>query len=857
MPIPDECKIIGEGLAREIWKGAKRLSKEQITDVVNRMRGMANNIKTRNPSLTTQQASKIAAAAEAKRARQFALKRSQQVYLQAAKNKLNKEYASRFSTESTGLLHRIRGGEGQVKGSQDSLNFQMVTEGARFLTHKDGLLDKIQQAGLNEKWWDKSIENQYNLARACWGKKVDDPDMQQMGQFVNENAEWLRKTSNFNGGDIPKLPNRITRSIHNPFIMRRMADSFPENEKLKLQTLFNEERRRDLAFKHWSDYGLEKFDLEKTFPEVIPGEGSYRKAMRTFWEENDTGTYRYNQDLSATTNYALNKGFPLARRGAQRRVFHFKSPEAQVDYMNKYGGMSIQEAIGQDIQRASRDIATLKWMGPDGINEMDRMIKEAVGKERTNTATANLHEWERLKNVLNGTTSTVHNYKLATLFSNLRMATSFARLGKAVFHATSDLVHQVRTLEFNGMNPFEAHAEVVKNVYESIPGASAEKKLEMDRIAYSGRNVIGQMSSRYGIGEIATRTTRKLQAIFYRYIGLTPWDKIRTGENTGSLVRFLGQSRNLAYEKLEPQLKHSLMLSNIGEKEWEAVRNHAQTGYDGKKIICADIGRELPDNVVLDYLGKTKASAATIERAKTRIEDLFANYFYNQEMHVVPLPTLREQATVTRGLPRGTWSRELWGNFWQFKTFPLSFMRRLYARELHSGLHGKIFSNIDATKGSIFGIVRLATEISLVNVFVNTALSLAEGKGIPDFRKPHNIFMALLPLSGLYRDLFSPHFATFGHGVGEIMAGAPGGWLNDILREGRTLFSNPLKSAVQFTRYDAPGSNYFMVRPILDNLVLNYLAEIASPGSNRRAEHRLMKTTGQSSNYRWVKDLVS
>ena len=849
----DPCKIIGQKLVKDIWKGVKRLKKEEVNNLVDRLRGRANVIKARNPDMTTEQASDQASAEMKRDVQEETEKRKQQVLLQENINSNNAEFAKRFKNESTGRLYKVRGGEGQVKGSQDSLNFQMQTEGARFLSHKDGLLDQLRQKGLYKKWTDHSMENQYNIARAGWGQEVEDPDHKAIADIANNNAEWRRKVTNIHGGNIRKLPNRLTRSIHNPFMMRRMADSWGQNQKMILKTVFNEEARRDAAFEHWAADAEKHLILRDTFSEVAPSPENFRKALRKFWEENDTGLHSYNQDLSAATGFNLQKGFALAAKTEKHRVFHYKSPESQVDYLNKYGGMSLQEAIGQDIFRASRDIAMLKTLGPNGINEMDAAMENAVRNERTKGAKDRLAEWKRLKSVLEGSTSTVQNYTVAKVFSNVRRATSYARLGMAALHAQSDLVHEVRTLEFNGMNPLQAHAEVIKNVHDSLPGISSkERRAEMDRIAYCGRNVMGQMASRFSIAELPTRIMRKLDVLWYRLIGLTAWDKVRTGETTGSLVRLLGQNRNVRYEALHPQMKHSLMLSNITEKEWDAVRSHPQTGFDKKKIICADIGRTIPDNEILDYLGKTKAPQDEIERAKTRIEDLFANYFYNQEMHVVPLPTLREEARITMGLPRGSLSRELWGNFWQFKSFPLSFMRRIYGREVSSGVHGPIFSNIDATKGSIFALTQLAVEISLVNVTTNSALALAQGKSIPDYTKPYNIFMALLPLSGLFRDLFSPHFATFGHGVGELMAGAPGGWANDIVREARTLFSNPLKAGVQFAQHDMPGANHFLLKPILHNFVLNYLAEKASPGINRKAERRLFKRTGQTSNYQWL-----
>ena len=59
-------------------------------------------------------------------------------------------------------------------------------------------MDKITKQGLKEKWWDKSIENQYEIAKAGWGMKVDDPDHTAIAKIINENAEWRRKTANFN-----------------------------------------------------------------------------------------------------------------------------------------------------------------------------------------------------------------------------------------------------------------------------------------------------------------------------------------------------------------------------------------------------------------------------------------------------------------------------------------------------------------------------------------------------------------------------------------------------------------------------------------------------------------------------------
>lgn len=838
----DPCKIKAQETVKSIWKGVKRLSKKETDDLVDRLRGRANVIKAEKPTLTIEQATKQAQDEMAKEALRKLKKREQQTFLQESKNKQRTEYTARFENETTGILHKIRGGEGKIQGSQDSLSNLLVTEGVRYLTHKDGLMDKITKQNLKEKWWDKSIENQYQIARAYWGMEVDDPDHVAIAKIIKENEDWRRKEANLNGADIREMPNRICRTVHNPFMMRRLADSFSENEKLKLQTIGNEAKRRDLAFNHWLKKSEKRFNLKKSFPETIPNRAEQLKALREFWEANDSGTHAYNQDLESATNFNTNKGFPLARKLEKHRIFHFNSPEDQVDYINEFGGKSLQEAITDDIARSARDIAILKDLGPNGINETDIAMKKAVGEERTRAAKSRLAEWNRLKNVLNGTTSTVENYTVAKIFSYQRRATSYAKLGAAMIHAQSDFVHEVRTLRFNGMNPLESHAEVVKNIFHAIP--KKERKMEMDRIAYSGRNVIGQMASRFSMAELPGQITTKMDAAYYRTIGLTGHDKYRTGETTGSLVRWLGQSRNLKYEELEPHLKHSLMLSNITEKEWDAVRNHPQQGFDKKTIICADAARDLSHAEILKYLGKETAHSDVISRARTRIEDLWANYFYTQEQHVVPLPGLRETATITRGLPRGSWERELMGNFFQFKSFPLSFMSRIVGREL--------FSGIDGTKGTIFGLVQLGIEVSLVNVFVNSALSLISGNSIPDYSKPYNIYKAMLPLSGIWGDIFNINLGKYGHGIGDLLGGAAGGWTSDILGEVRTLFSNPLKAGVNFAKYDAPLSNFWVTQAVLHNFALNYLAEIASPGSQERAARRLYETTGQTN---WAQQL--
>jgi len=299
--MPDPCKIAAQKTVKEIWKGVKRLTKDQTDDLVDRLRGRANTIKEENPTLTTEEASDQAAKEMSKEAEHVANKRKQQIYLQEIKNKFNDEFADRFKNKTTGYLHRIRGGEGQIQGSQDALNYQLVTEGARYLSHKDGLLDKLQKEGLKEKWWDKNRENQYEIAKACWGMKVDDPDHTKIGNIINENAEWRRQIANSEGADIGKLPNRITRTIHNPFLMRRMAESWVQNEKLKLQTLFDEDRRRELGFEYWSNKAIKYFDMKKTFPDVIPNKENWQKALRNFWERNSFNNVCQNPILQKSS----------------------------------------------------------------------------------------------------------------------------------------------------------------------------------------------------------------------------------------------------------------------------------------------------------------------------------------------------------------------------------------------------------------------------------------------------------------------------------------------------------------------------------------------------------------------------
>ena len=148
----------------------------------------------------------------------------------------------------------------------------------------------------------------------------------------------------------------------------------------------------------------------------------------------------------------------------------------------------------------------------------------------------------------------------------------------------------------------------------------------------------------------------------------------------------LASDANLSYDQLGTRLHNVFQQYEIGRLEWDILRTHGvKTMDDGNAYMITDAIEELDDQIIKDYLaskGVTKTTKRSINEAREKLASDLDTFFLDRADHGIPMPGAAERAIMNQGTQAGTAWGEVVRHVMQFKSFPVTMIRRGLGREM-------------------------------------------------------------------------------------------------------------------------------------------------------------------------------
>ncbi len=725
-----------------------------------------------------------------------------------------------------------KGMQAKLVGTNKSRNSTAAQQVSAHDRAVGAFLNDINQADLvsiaNNSLMDKLIAREMFQLTSKDGKPgiTGSKDALRLAEIFTKHLDVARKVQNKAGAAIGKLDGFIVSQSH---------------DRAKI---------RKAGFTKWAEDILPLLDKEKTFGNNDPMEflqGAYNTIV--------TGQSQKSIGL-ATDNTRAFKGYSnLAKKASHSRSIHFKDADAWMTYNDMHGTGALRESVVSGIIHGHSNATLMRNFGtnPRAQFEADLEWIKKNYRDKNPEAVADFQNREKILrryfDEIDGTSRVAANISLAHAGSIFRAINNMTMLGGATISSITDIPVMASEIRFQkgtaGM--FEGYRIALENIMKGRRSGEQREIADLLGVGFDG--IIGSMVSRHTTNDSLVGTFAKMQQKFFK-LNLQNWwtDSHKTGVA-------LMMSRNLAedapkeFGALTKEARRLMGMYNIGEAEWNVIRQSAAILDDGKSYITPDAIREVPDEVISKYVGELTASKSKIERARAELEDKLGAYFSDRVDYAILTPGAKERADLMLGTQSGTAIGEAWRFITQFKSFSVAMATKVYGREFAA-----------SGKADVAGIVHLAVMTTAFGYMAMTAKEFLAGKkprtadNLKDMAKIVGAAMAQGGGAGILGDFIfgeanryggtSPLISVMGPTASRLesaikLGGAARREL--IMGDDADLASKTFRETLSYV----PGNNLFYLRNALNYLFIYDIQESLNPGYLRRMEKRIKKENNQ------------
>jgi hypothetical protein len=234
-----------------------------------------------------------------------------------------------------------------------------------------------------------------------------------------------------------------------------------------------------------------------------------------------------------------------------------------------------------------------------------------------------------------------------------------------------------------------------------------------------------------------------------------------------------------------------------------------------------------------------------VAQARDQLISRLDTYYMDRADYAVPQPGAAERAIMNQGSEVGTIEGEAIRLIMQFKSFPVTVIRRSLGREVYGAANGKT---------DIMGLAHIIATTTLFGYGSMVAKDILKGREprqfTGDFEKDSKLMFAAMSQGGglgIYGDFLFGEYSRYGRSFLSTLAGPTFGQVDDVaelftrMRTGEDISANAMRMVINNT----PFINLFYTRQALDYLILYELQEMANPGYLRRMESRIMRENDQ------------
>lgn len=555
------------------------LSEKDLAAIDKRVSGLMKDLQANNQGQSIEQALMKALNEDAERLQINALlaKRNAVKNQIARVRELSKLRANFGHDYAEGLQGLAGGSMTAAKGGKDSTSARIAAQQGYY---GQGLISELEAAGTHRILAGGEFDEP--LAHALYELSMEAPDLQKLSKIPGMTREvmdsakiigkWQEKT-------------RLDRNEAGAWIGR--LEGYIAGRKHDMAQIKQAGREK------WTQWMSEHMDWDRSMPDLeIADRG---KELNRMYSDFVAGEHLKFQE---GPREALPPGFAnIGKKASRERVLFFKDAAGEFDYHRLYGGGdSLMSNILGDMDRAGREVAIMRKLGPNAKATFDD-IYDSLQKElrEKNDEPAR----EKLKN----NKVWIDNYLWPQITGEARIPVDIG------FAQASGAVRNIFTMSKLALAPITQLMDNVgvamahKNLGGTMLGGMADSlkswadmarpymKDDVELMGYMGMmldHMRGFHSSPYETGMDTTGLIAKATQRVMKWNGMT---RIRDKE----VVTFMGLTGNrlasrsdVPHAKLEAGLRQILGEYGIGEKEWDIVRSMDKQSWRGNEVFTPE-----------------------------------------------------------------------------------------------------------------------------------------------------------------------------------------------------------------------------------------------------------------------------
>ena len=689
------------------------------------------------------------------------------------------------------------------------------------------------------------------IAKAMWELHSPNPNTRgiprqavEAARIIDKHNEMLRTEANDSGAWIGKERGYLTRRGHDQIRIRQKKDA-------------------------WFKFMRQHLDMDKSLR--MTEQRNVDQAMETIYAELASGQFiNFKKDTDSPQGFTGSGN--IARGMSQHRVFHFKTPEAEMMYMREFGYRNLAGSVMQSMTSMARDIAILKRLGTNPEQTFKRVVDDLMRDNKTNP--------DMIDQISNIRSEFDKRY-----WPTMSGASGVVAPGQGALRG-AQIDHAVRSLNRMSLLPFLVPSQIPDialrasalarqnrsffgGITEAINGvvSGVNPKLQSEVLQHLGVSVdgaIASLSNRWDAGDHLPGRLSAMEQLMFKYTGAQPWtDRMRTA-GAVSDSHYLATQANKTFDRLDDDLQRELSKNGIDANMWNT---HVQSMIHRVDGVAYLVPTQVMGQPNLDRVQRQERRA---------IRDAFQGYFHDTATTGVLTPDMKTRAALTRGAQQGTLERVTLNQIAALKAFPISVLQRVVGAELlgrttelptGTGFSGALSSaklaiKVLATNNSArIGMAKLMVAGTLLGYAALYIKDLIKGRTprtfTGDLAHDSKLFLQAMAQGGalgIYADFLQGDNLKnrFGGGPITTMMGPGaddvGAMLNII---GHVATGEPDKVADDTARFIANNLPFVGTGPgrtVMDYLFLNEMMEYLNPGYMKRRETRLKKDMDQEYN---------
>lgn len=759
------------------------------------------------------------------RARMIAARQQANVVLDAAKAAERRATYAAAPSPELGIQAKLVGANTAFEGNRMSAEAAISGNKAELL---GAFKRELETAGLDRLFMSGTLERQWASELFELNRRGGQPGVTgnrqalQIAEIVQRMQQRGVDMVNAEGAFVGRYDGYIARTSHSPDRMLSMGEDA------------------------WLALAHQHFDLATMFPNRTPEyvDQALRGEFRQLVDGDTTGA----EGVFVATSRNI------ARQVSESRSIHFRDAESWLDYMVAASDQPPGQVIVGSALRAARDAGLMRVWGTNPKHALETEFSAALSEA---TAAGDAQARQRLNDakrgydiqmsLLDGSANSIKNRTRAAIVQNGLTVQRLAKLGMLPIAQLTDLASIAGELRYQGV-PF------LNRVTGGIFGAyfrgalTSEKRQVAGLLGAAVEGWLGHLgvmleTNDPHISGGITGTLATWQNAFFRYSGASWMTDAAREAGVTMMARHFGQFRDTPFAGLDAPEARIMRSFNIAENEWEALRAAPWTqGVEGGVYLTPDVADHIPDAAIDAYIAAAGREDLTPAEARNVIGNRVRSYFSDRQDYAVVQPGIRERAVMYQGAAADTGLGITLRVLTQFKSFMVSSILRTWGREVYGG---------QGALGAVSGLVQFATAATALGVASNALSQLAKGQDpFSQWDKdPTGAIMAGFTRGGgasIMGDFLLGEWNRHGSGLAEYLVGPT---VADATKLATALVKirkgdNPAGDLVSLARGITPFQNFLWTKMATDFLLWNGLAEMASPGFQRRTERRLRDTQG-------------